>query len=255
MPTSAEITRDAVLGGALCICQEKHGYRFSVDSLLLANFVRLGANDAVCELGAGCGVVLVVLAHLHPGVKLYGVEIQRPLFELALQNAAQNSFEKRIVLACGDFRDLPFGPVPDEVDAVVANPPFYKIGSGRSNPSTQKALARHEFFAKLGQVLETAARLLPAGGRFFAVYPASRIVGLLASAREKGLEPKRLRLVHSRVDAPASMVLVEAVKNSKEDCLVEPPLVLYQKPGCYSDEACEILYGKMDRQPGTRQGP
>jgi tRNA1Val (adenine37-N6)-methyltransferase len=245
----AEITEDTVLGGSLCICQEKHGYRFSVDSLLLANFVRLGATDAVCELGTGCGVVLVVLAHLHPKIRLYGVEIQRPLFELAGQNAAQNGFADRIALACGDFRNLPFGPVPHKVDAVVANPPFYRLGSGRSNPSAQKALARHEFFADIGQVLETAARLLPFGGRFFAVYPASRIVGLLAKARENGLEPKRLRLVHSRVDSPASMALVEAVKNAKEDCLVEPPLVLYQKQGCYSGEACEILYGK----PGEKR--
>lgn len=245
MDACGEITRDAVLGGALCICQEKHGYRFSVDSLLLADFVRLGPSDTICELGTGCGVVLVVLARLHPKARLYGVEIQQPLYALAVQNAAQNGFADRIALACGDFRNLPFAPVPQKVDAVVANPPFYRLGSGRSNPSAQKALARHEFFAELGQVLETAARLLPFGGRFFAVYPAGRIVGLLAKARENGLEPKRLRFVHSRVDAPASMALVEAVKNAKEDCLVEPPLVLYQKPGCYSDEACKILYNKV----------
>jgi tRNA1Val (adenine37-N6)-methyltransferase len=142
---------------------------------------------------------------------------------------------------CGDVRAVRKLAPAESFDAVVTNPPFYPVGSGRINPLAQKAAARHEVHGALDDFIAASAYLLKRGGRCLAVYSASRLADLLVGLRKKSLEPKTLQFVHARSDEPASMVLAEAVKGAGAEMKTEPPLVLYEAQGVYSGQARSLF--------------
>lgn len=117
------ITRDALFNGKLVLTQEKGGYRFSVDALLLAGLTRVKSQDRVADLGTGCGVVLLVMAHRKLGRKLTGIEIQSGLATLARRNVDANGFSERITIEHLDFRKSADHFTPGSFDLVVSNPP------------------------------------------------------------------------------------------------------------------------------------
>lgn len=236
----SRFTKDAILSGKISLIQPKNGYRFSLDAVLLAFFVKTRPTGTILDLGCGCGVISLILAHRFPGISAYGVEIQRELFEAATQNANFNGFSERVRILRGDFTLLPCPGLPRTINTVVCNPPFRRTGAGRTNPLSPKALARHEIKGSLALAASTASRLLCPKGGFFCVYPASRLAHLITSLCAKGLEPKRLRMVHPRTNEAASLVLVEARKGGGPELLVEPPLIIHDNGG-YTAELEAIL--------------
>jgi tRNA1Val (adenine37-N6)-methyltransferase len=239
------LTGDALLGGRLRLRQPADGYRFSVDAVLLAGFCRSAGARSALDLGAGCGVVGLLLAHRNPALRLCGVELQPELAELAAANVRDNGLQARVAMIAGRLQD--FGgtaefPLP--VDLVVSNPPYRAAHSGRVNPHPQRAAARHEIHVDLAALAEGAARMLRRGGRFAMIYPAERLGSLLAAMQRWGLEPKRLRLVHSRPGERARRVLAEGIKGARSGLTVEAPLYVYAGPGAgYSTELAALLAG------------
>ena len=130
---------------------------------------------------------------------------------------------------------------PESFDLVVTNPPYRAPRSGRVNPDVEKQIARHEVRGKLMDFLRAAAYVLRKDGIFAGVFPAPRSVDLLAGMREQGIEPKRLRWVHSLVNDPASLVLVEGVKAGGVELRVMPPLIIYTRERKYTSELIAIL--------------
>ena len=129
-------------------------------------------------------------------------------------------------------------------DVVTSNPPYMNEGGGLQNPSGPKAIARHEVLCTLEDVVKGAAKVLRPGGRFYMVHRPHRLTDIICTLRQYGLEPKRLRFVHSFVEKAPSMVLVEAGRGGKPMVKVEPPLVIYKAPGEYTDEIYDIYYGE-----------
>lgn len=128
-------------------------------------------------------------------------------------------------------------------DLVVANPPFRVLRTGKMSIADEKAIARHELALPLKDLIASTAFLLRHHGRFCFIHLPERLADLICALRAKGLETKRIRFVHSRIDTEAKMVLVEAVKNAKPGLVIEPPLCLYNKDGNYTDEVLGF-YGK-----------
>src|SRR4030066_1087938 len=160
------------------IHQPEKGYRFSIDSVLLADFAARDRGGSALDLGTGSGVVLLLLAarcrRLRQGV---GVEIQPALWEFACRNIEENGFGGRLSAVLGDFReDLP-GLAPRSFDLVVSNPPYRKIGEGRRNPDPRKEIARHEVACTMADVYAAAGRCLSPRGRFAIVCPPPRPPG------------------------------------------------------------------------------
>lgn len=235
------LTGDAFLDGRLQLRQHRDGYRFSIDSILLAAFARLKANDRAVDLGTGCGIVALMAAFLHPDVSVVGVEIQPDLAALARANAADNRLADRVTIIEGDLRRLTRASV-GAAHHVLANPPYHRPGSGRLNPDDEKAAARHEILASLGDYIAAARRLLDPGGRFTAIYPAERIVDLIWGLRQDGLEPKRLRLVHPYPGAAAGHGLVEAVRGAGPGLRIDAPLYVREAGGGpYHPEVAAML--------------
>ena len=232
-----KFTDDSLFDGRLVCRQHKDGYRFSVDAVLLAHFISPKPEQKILDLGAGCGVVSLVLACRWPGIHLTALELQPHLVDLIVHNIRENSFEDRMQAVAGDLRNLS-GPIaPGGFDWVVCNPPYRKHGTGRRNPGEEEALARHEINADLHAVLRAASYAVRTRGRVALVYPASRAAGLIAELKSENFEPKRLQVVHSYPESPGKLVLVEAVKNGGEELTILPPFYVYKEPGGdYSEE-------------------
>jgi tRNA1(Val) A37 N6-methylase TrmN6 len=234
-------TLDAILGGSLRIVQPRSGYRFSVEALLLARFARVRPRERVLELGAGCGVIALMLAALHRPREVVALELQPRLAALIARNAVLNSLDQ-VRVVCGDLRRRRIAGIePASFDLVVANPPFHAVGAGRESPQRGRRLARGEHAAALDDFIAAARRCVRNGGRVAFVHSAGRTAELVSTMRARGLEPKRLRLVHPRIDRAATVVLLEARAQGGIELAVEPPLILYERPGVYTAEARAML--------------
>src|SRR5579863_5800236 len=234
-------TFDSILGGALTLVQLRDGYRFSIDAILLGRFARVRARDRVLELGAGCGVISVMVAALRHPREVVAVEIQPELAAIAQRNAALNGLDSMRVIHA-DLRARRIGGLtPASFDVVIANPPYRALRSGRESPNASRRVARGESAATLAQFVAAAKRYAANGAKAAFVFDATRSAELLGCLAVNSLEPKRIRFVHPRAGAPATTVLVEARKGGGIEVLVEPPLMLYDRPGVYSDEARELM--------------
>ena len=229
-------THDTLFGGKLRILQKRDGYRFSVDALLLARFAELRPKDRIIDLGTGCGIVPLLLVFRRKASRVIGVEIQPSLVDLARRNAALNRFASRINIWEKDWKELTGKRLRGAFDLVLSNPPYRKAGSGRTNPNQEKALARHEIKATLGDVLRAACHLLKDKGRLVMIYPASRAAELIQEMAGFHLEPKRLQFVHSREKDEARLVLAEALKEGHAQVKILPPLFLYDSEGKYTPD-------------------
>lgn len=241
-PTSSQWSCDPFLDGRLTICQSRRGYRFSIDALILAYHAAPGGSrERILDLGTGCGVMPLVIAWRCPEVRITGVEIQPDLAEQARFNVAENGFQERITVLEADYLQLAAADAGAPVDMVVANPPYRRARSGRINPQHQRALARHEIAVSLDGLVKAVRRFLKTGGRGWMIYTVDRLVELLVALKAHRLEPKYLRMIHSRRDAPAKHCLVKVVKGARPGMLAGPPLMVYRDEGGYTEEVAAML--------------
>jgi tRNA1Val (adenine37-N6)-methyltransferase len=239
-------TIDSLFGGEIKVIQEKDGYRFSIDALLLGGFTWLRKGERVIDLGTGVGIIPLILGKKGVGAQeIVGVEIQQKLSELARRNVHINGFNGLITIYHGDIRTLKSNFSASSFDVAVTNPPYYRVAGGRINPHNQKAIARHEVKCTIDDILGAACYLLREGGRIFAIFPANRSITLFNCLRAVSLEPKRLRWVHSRSGEGARFVLVEAYKAGGEGVEVLPPLSIYSDQGTYSKELEHLYSGQL----------
>ncbi|MHB8989591.1 MAG: tRNA1(Val) (adenine(37)-N6)-methyltransferase [Desulfobulbia bacterium] len=244
MAIAEELSEESLFGGTLRCLQPRQGYRFSVDAVLLAHFFTPQPEARILDLGAGCGVVSLILSHRHPTISLVALELQPRLAEVVRRNVAINSLASRVTVLQGDCRRIADLLPPNSFDWVAANPPYYPTTSGRHHPETERAKARHEILGGIGEMAQAAAFALKSGGRAAFVYPAARTEILLSALRENGLAPKRLRMVHPYPEAEAGLVLVEAVKDGGEGLEVLPEFCICQaKGGVYTVEMAAMYAG------------
>jgi tRNA1Val (adenine37-N6)-methyltransferase len=232
----ASYTTDTFFNGRIQVKQDRGGYRFSIDAILLANLAVPRPEDKVVDLGAGCGIISLILAYRHPGLTVYGVEVQAELARLAIFNVQDNQLQDRITILDTDMKTLNPDMTAGPVDLVVCNPPYRRPGSGRINPNHQRAVARHELRANLQDVVASARRILKTTGRFVTIYTAERTADLLCQMRADSIEPKRIRTIHGDAGSAAKLVLIEGIKSGNPGLKIAPPLIVYQENGDYTDE-------------------
>jgi tRNA1Val (adenine37-N6)-methyltransferase len=230
------LTTDAFFSGGVRVKQHRHGYRFSIDAVILAGTLHPRPGDTVVDLGTGCGIIPILLAFRRPGVRVWGVEVQAPLAALALENVRANGMDPQVAILNADLRDIGVDAFGGPVDWVVSNPPYRRGRSGRVNPDPQRALARHEIAMTLPDLVAAARRTLRTGGRMTVIYAAERITDLLCQMRLEQIEPKRLRSIHSNRRSSARLILVEGVKNGGPGVELASPLILYDESGNTSPE-------------------
>lgn len=216
--------------------QPQGSFRFSIDALLLAAFSCSGKPFSTCsvaDLGTGCGVVAISLLLQRPSYRAVGVELSSELVRAAKQNAQRLGLEEQFSPVCADLHDVRSTENlrPESFDVVVSNPPYRRKEQGRHSATQQRTNALFETTGSLQVFVESAAYLVRNKGLFYCIYPAERMVLLLAELRRCKLEPKRMQMVHSKAGKGAQLLLLEARKNGNPGCTVAPPLVLYAGEG------------------------
>jgi len=223
---SVDETLEPFFNGKLQIIQKKKGYRFSVDTILLSQFVRIRKNERVIDLGTGCGILPLLLSQSAKAHSFVGVEIQKGLAECAEKNVVLNHLKNRVSILKQDFRELKRIFPPGSFDVALSNPPYREYQTGRINPSMDKAIARHEIKGKLEDLISIASYLLPPKGRCYLIFPALRTVDLFVALRNGKLEPKRIQFVYPRIGEEAKFILTESFKASGVESKIMRPLIL-----------------------------
>lgn len=226
------------------LSQSIDGYRYSIDSFILADFVKPAKESKIIDFGTGNGIIPLLLTH-KTSSKIIGLDIQSSLLSHARFNIAQNSLEKQITLIQGDIRFSKSFLKTGYFDIVVTNPPYRKLKSGRLNPNSEKAISRHEIIITLPELIENAANLLSDSGKLDMIYIYERYNELISILEKKGFFLKKIRLVCSNRKSEPKMFLVEAVKKTIDsphsngetrDGVVLDPLYIYDSNGAYTPE-------------------
>ena len=238
----ADLTSDTLFDGRLNCLQPRQGYRFSIDAILLAHFIKPDPVGNILDLGAGCGVISLILAHRWPNLRLTGLELQNSLAFAFQRNIELNHLADRLNLIRGDLRKIKEVLSAGSFAQVVCNPPYYKCGSGRCNPDSEQAIARHEIMADLEDTVKAAFFAVKNKGRVAFIYPAERGAALLTSLHRHRLEPKRLQIVYSYPGGPGRLILVEGIRGGGEELQILPPFYIYQEPNSrqYSPEMAAL---------------
>lgn len=228
------------------IIQSPGRFCFGMDAVLLSAFAKVKKGEQALDLGTGTGILPILLEAKNEGESYTGLEIQEESADMARRSVLVNHLEDRVRIVTGDIREAAalFGAASFHV--VTVNPPYMIGDHGLKNANEAKYIARHEVLCTLEDVLRESARLLGNKGRFYMVHRPFRLAEILAGMSRHRIEPKRMRLVHPYIDREPNMVLLEGVKDASPRMTVEPPLVVYNKDGTYTDELLK-LYG-LDRQ-------
>lgn len=207
-----------------------------MDAVLLSGFVQIKQGEQMIDLGTGTGIIPILLEAKTDGKHFTGLEIQEEIAKMAFRSVLLNKLEERITILHGDIKEASRLCGRASFDVVTSNPPYMVQQHGLKNPNTIKAISRHEIFCTLKDVVRETALLLKPGGRFYLVHRPRRLAEIICVLRDYGLEPKRMKLVHSFADREANMVLIEAVKGGGVMMKVEAPIIVFQEPGVYSEE-------------------
>jgi tRNA1Val (adenine37-N6)-methyltransferase len=236
-------TVDSICRGELFLEQPRRGYRFNVDAVILASFAERALDHPareVVDLGAGVGVVGLLLARRWPESHVTLLELQPRLAELAESNVARNGLEGRVSVRCADLRDLRSWPETSP-DLVVSNPPFFKAGASRPSSDPERSIAKHETACALDELVTAVAARLEDGAAFGIIYPAHRTEELLLRLREHRIGPRLLRPVQPLPERAPARVLVLAVRGWTGPRTDAPVLLVSTRPGEYSREMQGIL--------------
>lgn len=215
----------------------RHGdgsFCLGTDSMLLAHFAAPFCTGRVADLGAGSGALGLLLCAANERCTVTGIELDPAAQEIALKNIESSGLSERIRSILGDVREIRMLFPAGSFDAVVSNPPYFPVGSGRE--STAAAAARSERTLKLSQLCAAAAWLLPSGGRFALVHRPERLCDIFCALRGHGLEPKRLQFVRHTAVSPVCLVLIEARRGGKPGLQYAPDFIEFYPDGTETEQ-------------------
>lgn len=224
------------------IIQNPEKFCFGMDAVLLSGFAKVKTGENALDLGTGTGIIPILLEAKTDGKHFTGLEIQEESADMARRSVSYNHLEETISIVQGDIKEADRLFALASFDVITSNPPYMTGNHGLVNPQIPKAIARHEVLCTFDDVARQAARLLKPGGRFYLVHRPFRLAELIVTLSKYHLEPKRMKLVYPFADKEPNMVLIEAIRGAKPRITVESPLIVYQKPGVYTDEIYSI-YG------------
>ncbi|KEO83168.1 tRNA1(Val) (adenine(37)-N6)-methyltransferase [Tumebacillus flagellatus] len=231
----------------LRIIQSDEVFSFSLDAVLLAHYVTLRNRDRVLDMGTGNGVIPLLLASrsdLPRRERIIGLEIQERLADMAARNVSGNQLQDSLEIVNGDLREAVERFGHESFDTVTCNPPYRPAGVGDASLNPHVRIARHEVTCTLQDVVTTAAKLLKYQGKFAMVHRPDRLAEIIAEMKAHRIEPKRLLLVHPRAHQRPNIVLIEGIKGGKPELRIDPPLIVHNEDGSYTQAILDIYAGR-----------
>lgn len=239
------IVRNRLLNfGDNIIYQDDDYFLFSLDSMLLANFVNIRLTDKkIIDLCSGNAPIPMLLS-FRTKARIFGVELQENIYKMGLDSVIQNGMDKQITLINDDVNKVEKLFESGSFDVVTCNPPYFKYKEDSLiNVNEGKAIARHEITLKLEDVIRNASYLLKNNGTFAIVHRPERLMEIINYMQKYNIEPKRLRMVYPKENKDANIILVEGVKNGRSGLKIEKPLIVYDNNNRYVDEVRKMFGG------------
>lgn len=224
------------------IIQDKEGFCFGIDAVLLGNYVKGKEKDIVVDLGTGTGVIPLIVEGKQNVKKVYGIEIQEEVAEMAKRTITMNNLEEKIEIMNIDLKNVTDYIGIETVDIVTSNPPYMSVKEGFQNENERKSISRHEIKCNIDEVCKAASRLLKFHGKFYMIHRPSRLVDIFVAMRNNNVEPKRIKFVYPKLGKKPNLVLIQGTKGGSPEILTEEPLIVYNESGRYTDEILKI-YG------------
>lgn len=229
----------------LKIIQNKSGFCFGIDAVLLSDFAKsIKKNSRVIDLGTGTGIIPILLCEKTELKKIIGVEIQSDVYDMACRSARLNDLEDKFEVINENIVNLNNIFPNNSFDAIVTNPPYKKQNTGVINDVEERFISRHEVLAKLEDFVSVSNKLLKDKGEFYMIHRPDRLVDIFCLMRKYNIEPKETRLVFSNEKGLPKMVLIKGVKNGGEYLKFRENLYIYKNNGRYTDEILKI-YNKL----------
>lgn len=228
------------------IIQSPGRFCFGMDAVLLSSYVTVKQHETALDLGTGTGILPILMEAKCNGKHYTGLEIQTESADMARRSVCYNGLEDQIDIVTGDIKVASeiFGAA--SYDVVTTNPPYMIGEHGLKNDNEALYIARHEALCTLDDILRESAKILKPKGRFYMVHRPFRLPEILSKMSAYRIEPKRMRLVHPYIDKEPNMVLIEGLRGGNPRMKVEPPLIVYEKDGSYTEELLRI-YGLESR--------
>jgi tRNA1(Val) A37 N6-methylase TrmN6 len=224
----------------LMIIQKQSGYKFSTDSVLLANFIKVKPNDIYVDLCSGSGIVAILASYKNNVKKSYAIEIQTEMAERSKRSIEYNKLNIEVINE--DLSNVVNILGCESVNVISVNPPYNP--SGLTSDKDEIAMSTHEISTNLEKVVKASSKLLKYGGKFYMVHRADRLVDIIYELRKNKLEPKVIRIVYPKKDKEPNLVLVEAKKGAKSGVKVLSPLILNNDDGTETEELKRIYNRK-----------
>lgn len=221
------------------IYQDTEAFNFSIDSMLLADFVSITKRvNRICDLCSGNAPIPLYLS-LRCKANIVGVEVQQESYDLAVKSIKENNLDNQIEMKLANLIDI--HKELGKFDVVTCNPPFFKIGDNQINPNDRKAIARHEVLATLDDIVKESSLLLNSKGRLAMVHRPDRLVEILEVFKKYNIEPKRLQFIYPKMNKECNHILIEGIKDGSKDGLrVLPPLYVYGDDNRWTDQILKI---------------
>lgn len=223
------------------IIQDSERFKFGIDAVMLSHFafekIRNGEN--VIDLGTGNGIIPLLLTKSR-AKSLTGLEIQAENVDLAQRSVALNNLSDKIQIIHGDIKSVSEKFPKHSFDVVVTNPPYMINEHGKQNPSDAKSIARHEILCNLEDIISAADYLLKPCGKFFMIHKPFRIPEIFNALINHKIEPKEMQLISPFLGKEPNLVLIEARKNGNPRLKIHENLIVYDKPGIYTESINQI---------------
>ena len=232
-----------LLNKNLKIIQRSDYFNFSIDSLLISEFVNLTKNTKkILDIGTGNAVIPLFLSK-RTSAKIYGVEVQEISYQLALRNISINNLNEQIYIIYDNIKNYLKYFTIGSFDIVLSNPPFFKVTENKEllNDLEQLSIARHEIELNLDDLIEISSKLVKDRGYFYLVHRADRLSEILVTLQKYNFEAKKIKFCYTTKQKNAKIVLIEAIKNGKVGLTILPPLVINKDNGEYTDEVLKMF--------------
>lgn len=229
----------------LKIIQNKNGFCFGIDSVLISDFAKnIKNNSKVIDLGTGTGIINILLSGKTKALNFTGVEIQEEVADMAKRSVKLNDLEEKIEIINENILNLKDIYKKNSFDVVITNPPYKKINTGLINKEDKKVISRHEITASLRDFIHISSYLLRDYGEFFMVHRPDRLVDIFSIMREEKIEPKKIKFVYPNKNKKTNLVLIKGIKNGNSFLEFDNNLYVYDDKGNYTNDILKI-YNKI----------
>lgn len=232
-----EVINDLLGYQDLKIYQNTDMFQFSLDSVMLANFVTINKKiNNILDIGTGNAVIPIILSK-KTNAKITGVEIQKQSYELACKSLKLNNLEKRIEVINDDIKNYYKNIETETFDVITCNPPFFKLEEQSNlNDNVYKKIARHEIALNLEDIIQISKKLLKNKGRLAMVHRPERLIEIITIMKNNNIEPKKICFLYPKQNKEANILLIEGIKNGKPGIKILPPIISHNEDGSYSDK-------------------